>query len=146
MNRRDTLVGAGALFAAVAQAVAQDMQHDHKHEHMHGENPLKSLVLASADCVAKADLCLAHCMQMLTHGDTSLSDCARAVSQTRALCDALASLAAQQAIFAPELANVSMQACKACEAECRKHPEHAECLACADSCAVCIRECRRIAI
>ena len=142
MNRRDTLLGAGALLAVMAEAGAQEMQH----QHMHGENPLKSLVLASTDCAAKADLCLAHCMQLLTHGDTSLVECARAVSQTKAICTALVSLAAQQAIYAPELAKVALQACKSCEAECRKHTEHPECKACAESCAVCIRECQRIAV
>jgi Cys-rich four helix bundle protein (predicted Tat secretion target) len=146
MNRRDSLIGAGAILAVMAQARAEEMDHQHMHEHMHGgDNPLKALALASADCVTKSELCLAHCMQLLTHGDTSLSACARSVSQTQVLCAALGSLAAQQSTFTPALAKVTMDACKACESECRKHTEHPECLACADSCAACIKECLRIA-
>jgi len=36
--------------------------------------------------------------------------------------------------------------CEACEKECRKHEmKHAECKACADSCAACLKECQKIA-
>ena len=149
MDRRGSLIGVGALLAAIAQAGAEEMEqqhdHDHMHEHMHGgDNPFKSLVLASGDCVVKSELCLAHCVQLLSHGDASLSACARSVSQTQALCAALSSLAAQQSPLTPALARVTLDACKACEAECRKHSEHPECVACADSCVACIRECQHI--
>ena len=43
-------------------------------------------------------------------------------------------------------ARVALDACVACEKECRKHADkHAECRACAQSCVTCIEQCRKAA-
>ena len=144
MNRRDSLIGAGAaLFAAVqTSALAQEMVHDHSH--MHG-TPLQGLMGATSDCVVKGQACLAHCLVLLGDGDKVMAECAKTVNQTLAMCSALQALAAQQSKLVPAMAKLTREACEICEKECRKHEKHAECKACADSCAACAKECKAIA-
>ncbi len=144
MNRRDSLIGAGAaLFAAVqTSAFAQEMVHDHSH--MHG-TPLQGLLAATSDCVVKGQACLAHCLVLLGDGDKVMAECAKTVNQTLAMCSALQALAAQQSKLVPAMAKLTREACEICEKECRKHEKHAECKACADSCAACAKECKAIA-
>ena len=144
MKRRDSLIGACAFLMAAAQTsvLAQEMAHDHSH--MHGAAPLQGLLAATSDCVAKGQSCLAHCLVLLADGDKAMAACAQSVSQTIALCQALESLAAQQSSLVPALAKVTLQACEACEKECRKHEQHAQCKACAESCVACIKECKAV--
>jgi Cys-rich four helix bundle protein (predicted Tat secretion target) len=143
MNRRDLFTHAGAfLLAAGSNALfARDMAHDHSHMHA---TPLQKLVTASADCVAIGQACIAHCLVLLGDGDKVMAECAKSVSQTIALCNALESLAAQQSPLVPALAKVTLEACQSCEKECRKHEQHAQCKACAESCANCIKECKAV--
>lgn len=145
MNRRDSLIGAGAaLFAAVqTSALAAEAVHDHSH--MHHEAPLQGLLTATADCVVKAQSCLAHCLVLLGDGDKVMAECAKTVNQTIAMCSALQALAAQQSKLVPAMAKLTLEACQICEKECRKHEKHAECKACAESCAACAKECKAIA-
>ncbi len=143
MNRRDAFLNSGAVLLAASSTAtfAQEMAHDHIH--MHG-SPMLSLLAATSDCVAKGQTCIAHCLVLLADGDKVMGDCAKSVSQTIALCQALASLAAQQSSLVPALAKVTLEACQACEKECRKHEQHAQCKACAESCAACIKECKAV--
>jgi Cys-rich four helix bundle protein (predicted Tat secretion target) len=144
MKRRDSLIGAGAFLMAAAQTsvLAQEMAHDQSH--MHGAAPLQGLLAATSDCVAKGQSCIAHCLVLLADGDKVMAACAQSVSQTIALCQALESLAAQQSPLVPALAKVTLQACETCEKECRKHEQHAQCKACAESCVACIKECKAV--
>ncbi len=143
MNRRESLIGAGAALFAVAQtsALAQEVVHDHSHMH---DAPLKGLLAATSDCVTKGQVCVAHCLVLLADGDKVMAECAKSVSQTIALCNALESLAAQQSPLVPALAKVTLEACQSCEKECRKHEQHAQCKACAESCVACIKECKAV--
>ena len=143
MNRRDAFLSTGTvLLAAASNAVfAEEMPHDHSH--MHGA-PMQGLLAATSDCVAKGQSCIAHCLVLLADGDKAMAACAQSVSQTIALCNALESLAAQQSPLVPALAKVTLQACEACEKECRKHEQHAQCKACAESCVACIKECKAV--
>jgi Cys-rich four helix bundle protein (predicted Tat secretion target) len=143
MNRRDSLIGAGAaLFAAVqTSAMAQEAAHDHSH--MHG-SVAKGLLAATSDCVVKGQACIAHCLVLLADGDKAMAACAQTVNQTIALCSALQALAAQQSKLLPALAKLTGEACEICEKECRKHEQHAECKACAESCVACAKECKAI--
>lgn len=150
MNRRDAFISsAGVMLAAAGSAVlAQDANHDHSahnahHAHMHGGN-LAGLIAATSDCSAKGQACVAHCLVLLADGDKAMAACAQSVSQTIALCNALESLAAQQAPLVAALAKVTLEACIACEKECRKHEQHAQCKACAESCVACIKECKAV--
>lgn len=140
MNRRQLLALAGALAALATPAFAAD---DHKHHQHAAGNKFGALQAAAADCVAKGDACLAHCLVLLGRGDRSMAGCAQAVNQMLTLCGALQKLAAQQSRYTAGQARVALNACIACEKECRKHEDkHAECKACAESCANCIKECK----
>jgi len=127
MNRRDWLVGAGAVaLAAAAHAAPKDKPAQEG-------NPL---VDATFDCQKKAEACLTHCMTMFAAGDTSMAACAAAVRETIATSGALATLAAAGSKHAKALAKVCADVCKDCEAECRKHQaKMAVCRECADACA-----------
>jgi Cys-rich four helix bundle protein (predicted Tat secretion target) len=129
MNRRDSLIGAGAALFAAAQtsALAQEMVHDHSH--MHG-GVAQGLLTATSDCVVKGQACIA--------------ECAKTVNQTIALCSALQALTAQQSKLVPAMAKLTLEACEICEKECRKHEKHAECKACAESCVACAKECKAV--
>jgi Cys-rich four helix bundle protein (predicted Tat secretion target) len=146
MNRRDAFAGTGAMLmtAMAGGAMAQTMPHDHGH--MQHTSPLQALLGASADCVAKGQACIAHCLVLLADGDKAMAACAQSVSQTIALCNALESLAAQQSSLVPALAKVTLEACQNCEKECRKHEQHAQCKACAESCVACIKECKAVLV
>jgi Cys-rich four helix bundle protein (predicted Tat secretion target) len=137
MNRRDWLVGAGAVaLAAAAQAAPKEKPAPE------GGNPLLD---ATFDCQKKAEACLTHCMTMFAAGDTSMAGCAAAVRETIATSRALASLAAANSKHTKELAKVCADVCKDCEAECRKHQaKMSVCRECADACARMIQEIARL--
>ena len=79
-------------------------------------------------------------------GDKEMAACAKSVNEMLAVCAALQRLATTDSRFLPKYATLAGEVCEACEKECRKHEtKHAECKACADSCAVCLKECKKIA-
>ena len=142
MNRRELLQTVGAVGAVGAPAAMLAQQSPH----MHGAAAHQSLVAAASDCVAKGEICLAHCHQNLAQVDKSLGACAKSVSEMLALCGALGSIAAQDAPSLPKLSAVVLDACRRCESECRKHQnEHSQCKDCADACVACAAECRKVA-
>lgn len=131
MNRRDLLIGAGAVaLASVAKAAPKDKP-DPAHQHG-GPTPL---VDAALDCEKKAEACLQHCLVLLGSGDASMVGCAMAVRDTLASSRAVATLAAAGSKFAAPLAKVCADICRACSAECKKHADkHAPCKDCMDAC------------
>ncbi|WP_211472969.1 four-helix bundle copper-binding protein [Collimonas humicola] len=142
MNRRDVITKAGAIALAglSSAAMADDMAHDH--HHMQG-GLYQPLVDTTADCVAKGQACISHCFDLLGLGEKEMAACAKSVNQMLALCGALESLANQQSKHVAALAALTMDACQACETECRKHEmKHAVCKACADSCVNCVKQCK----
>jgi Cys-rich four helix bundle protein (predicted Tat secretion target) len=137
MNRRQVLGGVGFL-AVAAGTVEQGLSQ--------GSAGVanKALVGTSSDCVSKGELCLTHCVEMLSTGDKSMAGCAKSVNELLAVCGALLALAAQGAPSLGKLASVALDVCKRCEAECRKHA-HVPCKDCATACAACAAECKKIA-
>jgi Cys-rich four helix bundle protein (predicted Tat secretion target) len=137
MNRRDLLVGAGAVALATAAKAAPK------------EKPAQegnSLVDAAFDCQKKAEACLTHCLNMFAAGDTSMAACAAAVRETLATSRALATIASANSKHTKDLAKVCADVCKECEAECRKHQAKMNiCRECADACARMILEVARLA-
>ena len=90
-------------------------------------------------------VCLTHCITLLSKGDTAMKDCAAAVNQMLALCGAMQNLAAQNSRLTPSLAKVCIEACKQCAAACQKYAaHHAEYKACYESYTDCIKECEKI--
>ena len=139
MDRRELLAGLGitAMAAGTAGAFAQ-----HEHHGVEG-GPQQPLIKAASACSNAAELCLTHCLAALAAGDKSLQACAATSREVATVCTALRSLAAQNAPHLAAYAKVAAEICKACEAECRKHPQHATCTSCADTCAACAAECEK---
>ncbi|WP_425039388.1 Csp1 family four helix bundle copper storage protein [Primorskyibacter sp. S187A] len=145
MNRRHLFgLAAGAATAATALRASDTMDHgghDHSgHDHSaHGKHA--SLAVASADCGAKAVACQAHCIVLIKAGDTSIIDCLTSVTDLVPTAAALKALASSASPHLGHMASAARMVVKACETECLKHAEdHAECKACADSCAALIKE------
>ena len=142
-ERREFVAGLGVVAAATAVAPGTFAQ-DHS-QHSHGGGANDGLVRTSSACVSTGDVCLTHCVDLLLQGDKSMADCAASVRQMLAVCNALLSLAAQDAPALRKIAAVALETCKSCEAECLKHKSHAPCQACADACAACAAECKKVA-
>lgn len=142
MDRRTLLgaLGAMTLTGAPSRALAQHQGHGHQHAAKYG-----ALLAAAADCTAKGDVCLAHCIQLMGDGDKSMGECAAAVNQMLALCAALQKLSSQGSPMVPALAKVALDGCNTCAQACKPHIEkHAECKACRDSCLECAKQCKAV--
>ena len=143
MDRRELLLGAGAVALSAVTAAAFGAEHAHDHMH-HGSAKNQGLIDATADCIKKGQACHNHCLDLLAQGDKEMAACARTVSQMLATCAALEQLSSLNSRHAAKMAKVAAEVCKECEDECRKHEKkHAECKACADSCAQCLKECNK---
>jgi len=143
MNKRNFITSAIALATLAGNAVAQDTSHAHHHG---ASGPNAALLAATSDCLVKGQICVSHCLELLGNGDKEMAGCAKAVSQMLALCGALQSLAAQESAYLPALARTVMEACLACEKECRKHDKkHQQCKDCGDACAACAKQCKAVA-
>ena len=153
MNRRQFIGSAAAVSLTAAASFAR--AHDHAgHAHHAGHaghahsapRAYEAARKAAAHCVEAGQICLTHCITLLSSGDTSMKDCATGVNQMLALCGTLQNLAAQNSRLTPSLAKVCIEACKQCSAACKEHAgHHAECKACYESCLACIKECEKIA-
>lgn len=160
-SRRALLANGLAVSAGLAAVLTQPVRAEDKpadHEHMnhaemdhskmdHGSAPAprQALIDAALHCVNKGEVCINHCIGLLSTGDTSLKDCIRSVSVMLPMCVALTRLAALDAKRLKDFAKVCLDVCADCEAECKKHAEHhAACKACGESCAACIKECKAV--
>ena len=149
-----TLVKAGlaagavvtAAFASTHTSVAADEHAGHHMEHGDGGSArYQSIIDAALTCVNRGNVCLNHCITLLSSGDTSMKDCIRTVSAMLPMCATLASYAGLEASRLKDLAKLCIDVCSDCEAECKKHADHhAPCRACAESCATCIKECKAL--
>jgi Cys-rich four helix bundle protein (predicted Tat secretion target) len=100
---------------------------------------------AAHGCLNKGDACITHCIMLLSGGDTSMADCARAVVDMHAVMQGLARAAASGNARLPALARVAMEFCRDCEAACRKHADHhVVCKECADACVKTIAACQKV--
>lgn len=154
LSRRG-LLGAGAVLAALAAAPAHAEEDHQNHEghaapaadaHAgHAAAPKhKALIDSALKCVNLGEVCVAHCLSLLSTGDTSLKDCVRSVQVMLPMCAALARAGALDAQRLKDIAKVCIDICDDCEKECKKHAEHhAACKACGESCAECIAECKK---
>jgi Cys-rich four helix bundle protein (predicted Tat secretion target) len=164
LSRRDALgFAAAAVTLAATSASAADehagmdhgemdhskMDHsgmDHsKMDHSMHQTRHKGLIDTATACIAKGEVCVAHCIELIKGGDTAMADCMKSVSIMMPMCAALVRLAALDAKRLKELAAVCKDVCADCEAECKKHAEkHAVCKACMESCAACVKECKAL--
>lgn len=150
MNRRDFITTTGVAATAAfltAQAMADEKPKTHDGDHQqHPPIPNFSLIQSAAHCLMVGQMCVQHCMVVLSSGDTSLIECAKSVNDMLNVCHALQQLAIAQSPHLPAMAALAAKVCDACEKECRKHEnKHGACRACADACKACGNECRKIA-
>ena len=102
--------------------------------------------MAAAHCQIAGDVCLAHCLELLATGDTSIAGCARSVREMLAVCGMIGPLAAARSARLREAAALCGAMCKDCKVECDKHADkHAECKGCADACEQLIAEIGKLA-
>ena len=93
MNRRQFIGSAAAVSLTAAASFAR--AHDHAHHaghagHAHSApRAYEAARKAAAHCVEAGQICLAHCIALLSEGDTSMKDCAAGVNQMLALCGTL---------------------------------------------------------
>ncbi|MGD8587535.1 MAG: Csp1 family four helix bundle copper storage protein [Chromatiales bacterium] len=135
ISRRDLLIGAGAMAAALASSTAHSGDHaGHRHEDHATRHP--ELLDAVNQCLDKGQRCIAHCLVSFKEGDTSLAACAAKVHEMEAICSGFAYLVASNSVYSKEYAQICKQVCSDCEKECRKHEDqHVECKQCAEACA-----------
>lgn len=120
------------------------MDHSAMHAAMHGGKH-KALIDSASDCIAKGEVCVAHCIELMKGGDTAMADCMKSVSIMMPMCAALVRLGALDAKRLKEFTAVCKNVCEDCEAECKKHAEkHVVCKDCMDSCTACIKECKAL--
>jgi Cys-rich four helix bundle protein (predicted Tat secretion target) len=147
---RMALLGAGLAGAAFAPslAAAQGMDHTaHMADHAGHSGPAKhqALIDAAALCTNRGEICLNHCVALLSTGDTSLKDCVRTVGAMLATSAALMRFAAFDSGRLKEMTKLCVDVCGDCEKECRKHEQHhAACKNCAEACAGFIKEGKKL--
>src|SRR4051794_14304051 len=90
MDRRNFLTKSALLTAATMAAPSLAFAAKEKSQ---GGN---ALLNSATDCVKKADLCLQHCIESMSTGDTMMAACAATVREMRVYCDALAKASAQK--------------------------------------------------
>lgn len=158
LNRRDVLAGAtilaGATLAAVGNA-AEKHEHSaaaagaavaqHHYSEARAFKKHASLVAVTNECIAKGQACLSHCFETFVAGDTAMAECARAVHEMIATCQAFALLAANDSVVLRPMAQACIAVCEECEKQCRVHEEHQpECRACADACKDLVTEAKKL--
>ncbi len=144
-------VGVARAFAADGHEGMDHSQMDHsKMDHSAMDHSMhatkhKAVIDTATDCIAKGEVCVAHCIDLMKAGDTAMADCMKTVSAMMPMCAALVRLAALDSKRLKELAAVCKDVCADCEAECKKHAEkHTVCKDCMDSCTACIKECKAL--
>ncbi|MBI5178512.1 MAG: four-helix bundle copper-binding protein [Nitrospinae bacterium] len=145
MDRRELLLAAGglALTATASKVFGAD---DKRHEHHHAESVKNAaLTTAAFECIRTADICLKHCFEEFAMGNVELAACAAGVNELKIACEALASFSGLGSNHLAAMSKVAMQVCDACYRECRRHGKHQPCLDCADACAKCIDQCKKLA-
>ena len=141
MERRDFMAVAVATAAigVASQAMAQGADSTSMHP-----PKFKALKESSARCVATGADCMRHCLGMLSMKDTSMAGCTDSAYQVVAACGALQTLAAVNSTHIPAFAKAVADICVACQRECDKFPDVAECKACGAACKTCAEECHKV--
>lgn len=146
-----TAAAAGAMTLAAGLAAAGDeMDHSgHEGHDGHAGHDMgakhQALINSANACLNKGEVCIAHCIELVKGGDTSLADCMKSVQGMLPMCAALVRLAALDAPRLKAFVAVCKDVCADCAAECKKHADkHAACKACMDSCDACIKDCKAL--
>ncbi|MDH5638619.1 MAG: Csp1 family four helix bundle copper storage protein [Nitrospinota bacterium] len=144
MKRRELLIGAGAMVAAMTVGeAAQAATHDHSGHHQGPD--YSALIDAAMECQKLAMACEKHCLETFAMGDTTLAKCAQEVNEMINVCDATSRAAAMDAAYTKQIVTICKQAGETCLAECTKHAKrHDVCRLAAEACQKCITECDKV--
>jgi Cys-rich four helix bundle protein (predicted Tat secretion target) len=160
LNRRELMagtgaIGAGLLVSNLLPGSADANSHDHSGHMMHQGGatngpqnmsrklPNFQLMQSAQNCITTANICVSHCINLISQGDSSLNDCLRTASEMIPSCNALGQLASMNAKRLKEYVEFCIVVCNDCEIECRKHQNHHwQCKQCAEACAECIKQCK----
>jgi len=148
---RRAVLGAALLIVAT-EASAQPRRRgtppappEHDMDHMqHGAGgetfaltpPELIAVNALSTCRNAGEICLSHCMTLMSAGDVSVAACAKAAREMLAVCEASQKLIETHSNFAGQQLALCRAVCDACRSQCAPHaPHHVACATCAQSCA-----------
>ncbi len=158
MNRREFLVSSLAVGAvsAISQismpesAQASGSEHKHKgSKSMRNNKKLKAIVAAANDCLKTGATCRAHCLDLISSGNTNMISCLKSVENMMAICESTMNVAAMGTLKMNTLKQVIKSCalvCDDCAKECEKHAKmHKECKSCLDPFEDCAKACRKFA-
>ncbi|HET9622246.1 MAG TPA: hypothetical protein VFP84_12825 [Kofleriaceae bacterium] len=152
MNRRDLIttgVGLGAAVLASSALGSRDARADDKKPA--AGDPRLAVLDALSACIARSELCAAHCQVELASGAREFARCAAAVQDMLAIAATAQNLIARKSPQAKRIAELCATACKECSAACGEHKAHwahnmhLECKACMESCDACLKACTAFA-
>ena len=133
-----------ALAAASASALGQAAKPADHSQHQGGK--YAPLAASAADCVRIGQVSLAHCFAVLGQGDKAMAICAISTNEMLAACDTLLTLVAGDSKYLPKMPALGVVVLEDCEKECRGYEkQHKAMKESADACAVCAKECRKVA-
>ncbi len=140
-ERRNLLIGAGAVIGMAAAGPALAGHEHHHHEMMKS----KPVLEAALHCMNSSQLCLAHCLEQFKAGDTSMAECAQAVQESASMCGAFYQLQALNSSHIKKVAAACLAVCETCEKTCDEFADqHEVCKDCRDSCTDLIKELKQI--
>jgi Cys-rich four helix bundle protein (predicted Tat secretion target) len=140
MNRREWIVGTGAMLTTILTQSAYASSHEHTHT---AGQKYGNIIDSSYNCLNKGRVCIQHCLD--NFGDLALKDCANSVQDMYAVCSTMTQLAVSESPYLKDYIKICINVCRDCEAACRVHEKtHAECKECADACARCRKECEKV--
>ena len=107
--------------------------------------PYAACVTAAADSVSTGEICLTKMLNLLANGNQAMAECATSTRQMIPVCQALQSLATQEAPLTPGIAKLSVKCCQQCSEALKPHIKmHPVCAACYESCMACIEACKAV--
>lgn len=148
MKRRDIIMTGAAVAAtqAVVAATGCKAEGGTTAAAVQPGDDRSALAAALEPCLTQGEVCLTHCLRLLSGGDPSLGACAARVREMLAVCTALQTLVASETSFLPQAAALCVEVCDTCRAECAKHAKHhRECRDCETACVGVIAAARRVA-
>lgn len=131
LTRKELLgrMGIGATVLMVGPLCAEK-------DHQHHDSALAGVAGDTANIGKK---CLTHCIDQLSSGNKSMTDCAHSVRDMITACTALSGFAAANSKHLAGYLPVCKKICEECREECLKHAKHhAICKECADACDRCL--------
>ena len=154
MNRREVLsLGTGLLLAEFVlpkEALARSRSKGHvkaakARKLKQKPSGYTDFVAAAQGCQRAGEICLQHCLDLLGQGKTSMRECALAVNEMLAVCEAASVLGTASSKHIKKMAALCEAVCTTCEAACKAHENHHKaCRECAQSCRKAIAEAKKL--